>query len=82
MISDLSGQIDHRAQWIKTCFVALMSFYDFERWYGDCVFLTDSDIIKRALLLVSERQDSVAVGYAIGNGGWCQRSMISVVTFV
>ena len=50
--------------------------------YGDCVFLTDLDIIKRALLLVSERQDSVAVGYAIGNGGWCQRSMISVVTFV
>lgn len=41
-----------------------------------------TDIIKRALLLVSERQDSVAVGYAIGNGGWCQRSMISVVTFV
>nr|DAU03884.1 MAG TPA: hypothetical protein [Caudoviricetes sp.] len=34
---------------------------------------------KRALLLVSERQSSVAV---IGNGGWCQRSMISVVTFV
>ena len=52
--------------------------YDCECHYGDCVFLTDSDIIKRALLLVSERQDSVA----IGNGGWRQRSMISVVTFV
>ena len=34
---------------------------------------------KGALLLVSERQSSVA---AIGNGGWRQRSMISVVTFV
>ena len=43
--------------------------YDCECRYGDCVFLTDSDIIKRALLLVSERQDSVAVGYAIGKGG-------------
>ena len=38
-----------------------------------------TDIINRALLLVSERQSSVA---AIGNDGWCQRSMISVVTFV
>ena len=38
-----------------------------------------TDIIKRALLLVSERQRSVA---AIGNGGWCQRSMISVVILV
>ena len=26
---------------------------------------------KRALLLVSERQSSVAVGYAIRNDGWC-----------
>lgn len=34
---------------------------------------------KRALLLVSERQSSVA---AIGNGGWYQRSMISVVILV
>ena len=37
-----------------------------------------TDIIKRALLLVSERQSSVA----IGNDDRCQRSMISVVTFV
>ena len=56
-----------------------MTFYDFKRWYGDGVFLAHSDIMKRALLLVSERQSSVA---AIGNGGWCQRSMISVVILV
>lgn len=37
---------------------------------------------KRALLLVSERQSSVAGGDAIGNGGWCQRSMNSVVILV
>lgn len=37
---------------------------------------------KRALLLVSERQSSVAGGDAIGNGGWCQRSMITVVILV
>ena len=54
-----------------------------------------SDIKRRSLSLLldriprkkspatrAERQSSVAVGYAIGNGGWCQRSMISVVTFV
>ena len=37
---------------------------------------------KGALLLVSERQSSVAGGDAIGNGGWCQRSMITVVILV
>lgn len=37
---------------------------------------------KGALLLMSERQSSITVGDTIGNGGWCQRSMISVVTFV
>ena len=37
---------------------------------------------KRALLLVSEWQSSITVGDTIGNCGWCQRSMISVVTFV
>ena len=31
---------------------------------------------------MSERQSSITVGYAIGNGGWCQRSMISVAILV
>lgn len=31
---------------------------------------------------MSERQSSITVGDTIGNGGWCQRSMISVVILV
>lgn len=44
--------------------------------------LLDRILYKKSPVTRAERQSSVAVGYAIGNGGWCQSSMISVVILV